>query len=74
MEPDRIAWLALVVLGLVVAVGMLAVRTSGAEVTRLSAVFPGAQLFQYRAVRVIIALASFGIAIVGVAGLMGKLD
>ena len=74
MEPDHIEWLVLLVLGLVAGVGMLCVRTSTAEATSVATFFLGARLFQYRIVRAIGALLGFAFAIVGAAGLMGKLS
>lgn len=73
MDTEQIAWLALVVMGLVAGVGMLAVRSSAAEATHISAVFPIARLFQYRGFRVAVSLAGFAFAIVGAVGLTGKL-
>jgi hypothetical protein len=72
MDPDRIVWLVLIVMGLVSGAGLLAVRTSQAETTRVSTLFPMARLFLYRGVRVVAALLCFVIVAVGVAGLLGK--
>jgi hypothetical protein len=73
MDLDRIAWIVLVVMGLVAGAGLLAVRTSQTDAMRVSTLFPIARLFQYRSIRVGVALLCFALVAVGVAGLQGKL-
>jgi hypothetical protein len=71
MEPDRIPWLIIAVLGTVSGIGMLAVRTSASETARLSKVWPVARLYNYRGVRIVVAALSFVLAAVGAAGIIG---
>lgn len=71
MSAESIGWLAIAVMGLVVGIGMLAVRSDGNETARLSTVWPIARLYQYRWVRVAISILGLTFAAVGVAGFMG---
>jgi hypothetical protein len=73
MSAESIGWLAIAVMGLVVGLGMLAVRADVNETARLSTVWPIARLYQYRWVRLVITILGLAFAALGVAGFMGLL-
>jgi hypothetical protein len=65
--------IAFVVIGIVAGLGMLFVQPAAGEPEQLDRLFPLARLYRYRAVRVVMAVAFFGFALLGLALMLGWL-
>ena len=71
IAPEKIVYLAVIVIGAVAGFGMLFVRPSPGEPERLDRVFPLARFYRYGPVRVTFALLCFGFALFALGSMLG---